>query len=57
MYVSDAVAFLYYLLDKLPPEADKAFREAEEGRAIVYFPSIAAELYYLFEKGMDGTMA
>ncbi|MEM2849549.1 MAG: PIN domain-containing protein [Candidatus Bathyarchaeia archaeon] len=50
IYVSDAVVFLHYLLDKLPPEADKAFREAEEGRAIIYLPTVAAELYYLFEK-------
>lgn len=50
-FVSDAVAFLYYLLDMLPPEANKAFKDAEEGHAIIYFPTIAAaELYYLFEK-------
>jgi len=50
-YVSDAVAFLYYLLDRLPPDADRAFREAEEGHAILYLPTIAAaELYYLFER-------
>ncbi|MGB9660348.1 MAG: type II toxin-antitoxin system VapC family toxin [Nitrososphaerales archaeon] len=50
-YISDAVAFLYYLLDKLPLKADKAFKEAEEGRALLYLPTIAAaELYYLFER-------
>jgi len=50
-YVSDAVAFLYYLLDMLPPRADDAFREAEEGNASLYLPTIAAaELYYLFER-------
>ncbi|MFB0562040.1 MAG: type II toxin-antitoxin system VapC family toxin [Candidatus Lokiarchaeia archaeon] len=50
-YVSDAVAFLYFLLDRLPHEADKIFKEAEEGRAVVYLPTIAAaELFYLFEK-------
>ena len=50
-YVSDAVAFLHYLLDKLPPKADEAFKEAEEGRALLYLPTIAAaELYYLFER-------
>jgi len=50
-YISDAVAFLYYLLDKLPSEADEAFKEAEEGRAVLYLPTIAAaELYYLFER-------
>jgi len=50
-YVSDAVAFLHYLLDTLPPKADEAFKEAEEGRALLYLPTIAAaELYYLFER-------
>jgi len=50
-YISDAVAFLHYLLDKLPPDADRAFREAEEGDALLYLPTIAAaELYYLFER-------
>ena len=51
VYVVDAVTFLYYLLDKLPSKADKAFREAENGEAVIYLPTIAAaELYYLFEK-------
>lgn len=51
IYVCDAVAFLYYLLDRLPPSADKAFKEAEEGSALLYLPTIAAaELYYLFER-------
>lgn len=51
VYVSDAVAFFYYLLDQLPPKADEAFRQAEKGDAILYLPTIvAAELYYLFEK-------
>ncbi|WXG41471.1 MAG: PIN domain-containing protein [Candidatus Freyarchaeum deiterrae] len=50
-YVSDAVAFLYFLLDRLPHGADEVFKEAEKGRAVVYLPTIAAaELYYLFEK-------
>ena len=51
VYVSDAVAFLYYLLDELPEAADNAFKDAEEGRAVLYLPTIAAaELYYLFER-------
>jgi len=50
-YISDAVAFLHYLLDELPPDADRAFREAEEGDALLYLPTIAAaELHYLFER-------
>jgi len=51
IYVADAVAFLYYLLDKLPPAADHVFRAAERGEALIYLPTIAAaELYYLFER-------
>lgn len=51
VYVVDAVTFLYYLLDKLPSKADKAFREVGNGEAVIYLPAIAAaELYYLFEK-------
>ncbi|HEW89758.1 MAG TPA: type II toxin-antitoxin system VapC family toxin [Candidatus Bathyarchaeota archaeon] len=51
IYVADAVAFLYYLLDKLPPSADRAFREAEKGGAVICLPTIAAaELLYLFER-------
>nr|MDO8081126.1 PIN domain-containing protein [Candidatus Freyarchaeota archaeon] len=50
-YVSDAVAFLHFLLGRLPHGADEVFKEAEKGRAVVYLPTIAAaELYYLFEK-------
>ena len=51
VYVADAVAFLYYLLDKLPPAADEIFRMAERGEALIYLPTIAAaELLYLFER-------
>jgi hypothetical protein len=32
-HVSDAVAFLYSLLDKLPRDVNKAFKEAEAGKA------------------------
>lgn len=50
-YVSDAVAFFHYLLDRLPPPANGAFKEAEDGDALLYLPTIAAaELYYLFER-------
>ena len=50
-YISDAVAFLYFLIDKLPPKANNAFKQAEKGNAVIYLPTIAAaELYYLFEK-------
>jgi predicted nucleic acid-binding protein len=49
--VSDSVAFLYYLVDKLPPKANAAFKRAERGEALLYLPTIAAaELYYLFER-------
>jgi len=50
-YVTDAIAFLYFLLDNLPRNADEAFKRAEEEEAVIYLPTIAAaELYYLFEK-------
>jgi len=49
-YVSDAVAFLYYMINKLPPDSNKAFKEAETGEAVIYLPTIAAaELFYLFD--------
>ncbi|KPV65528.1 MAG: PIN domain protein [Candidatus Bathyarchaeota archaeon BA1] len=51
IHVSDAVAFLYFLLNKLPRRADEVFRQAENGEANIYLPTIvAAELYYLFER-------
>ncbi len=50
-YVSDAVAFLYFLLNKLPRTADEAFKQPENEEACIYLPTIAAaELYYLFER-------
>lgn len=50
-YISDAVAFLYFLLDKLPPKPNEAFAQAERGEAALYLPTMAAaELYYLFER-------
>jgi len=49
-YVSDAVTFLYYMIDKLPPDSNKPFKEAETGEAVIYLPTIAAaELFYLFD--------
>lgn len=51
VYISDAVAFFYFLLDKLPSKANEAFSQAEKGEAALYLPTIAAaELYYLFER-------
>ena len=51
VFVSDAVAFLYYLLDRLPRKAEEAFSAAEKGKAIMFLPTIAAaKLLYLFEK-------
>jgi predicted nucleic acid-binding protein len=50
-YVSDAVAFFHYLSGKLPTKANNAFKEAEDGDALLYLPTVAAaELYYLFER-------
>ena len=51
VYVADAHALAYYLVDRLPRESDKVFREAESHSCEIVIPSIAvAELIYLFEK-------
>lgn len=51
LYVADTHAFLYYLLNRLPAEANKAFTEAEKGRATVLVPTIVlAEAIHIVEK-------
>ncbi|HLD81309.1 MAG TPA: PIN domain-containing protein [archaeon] len=51
LYVADTHAFLYYLLDRLPPTANKAFVEAEKGNATILVPTIAlAEAIHVIEK-------
>ncbi|MDG6923006.1 MAG: hypothetical protein JRN67_06930 [Nitrososphaerota archaeon] len=57
IYVADAVAFLHYLLDDLPKDADAAFQKAERGDAVIYLPTIAAaELFHLFKKKRQSSM-
>lgn len=41
-YTVDAVAFIRYLVDSLPPSVDEMFRRAEAGDATLYLPTIAA---------------
>ena len=51
IYVVNAVTFFYYLLDRLLPKADKAFKAAENGKAVLCLLTIVAtKLYYLFKK-------
>lgn len=40
-YTADAVALLAYLVDALPPEADRVFAEAEAGESVIQTPSTA----------------
>lgn len=50
-YVADTHAWVRYLLDKLPPEADRVFRSAEEGESVIFIPTmVLAECIYLVEK-------
>ncbi|SDF00162.1 PIN domain-containing protein [Halorientalis regularis] len=47
MYTADAVALLCYLVDSLPPEADRLFAEAEAGETVIHAPGTAlAEVLY-----------
>jgi len=46
-YTADAVSMLVYLVDALPPAADRIFAEAEAGEAVLQAPSTAlAEVLY-----------
>lgn len=49
-YVADTHAWVYYLLDRLPKDAEDAFSSAERGESIVFVPTISlAECVYLVE--------
>jgi len=51
-FLADTIALARYLEDSLPPEADKAFQEAEEGKARILVPEIViGELVYISLKG------
>jgi hypothetical protein len=47
VYTADAVAVLWYLVDALPPGADRVFAEAEAGETVLQGPATAvAEVLY-----------
>ena len=54
LYIIDTVAFLAYLADKLPGEADKLFKKAEKKQIKLLLPSIVlGESLYTIYKGRD----
>ena len=55
VHLVDTVAFVRYLEGRLPPDADRVFRNAEEGREHLLLPQIAlAEFLYLAMRGPVG---
>ncbi len=51
-YIADAVALARYFEDTLPPKADRAFSEAEEGKAQILVPEVVVgEFIYIALKG------
>lgn len=53
-YTGDAVALLMYLVDSLPPRADRIFAEAEAGETLIQAPSTAlAEVLYAVSRDKD----
>ena len=51
-YVADTIALARYLEDRLPSEADAAFREAETGAAVIMIPEVViGEFAYIALKG------
>ncbi|GAB3318488.1 hypothetical protein EI982_06925 [Haloplanus rallus] len=53
-YTADAVALLVYLVDSLPPRADRIFAEAEAGETVIQAPSTAlAEVLYAVSRDGD----
>lgn len=54
LYTADAMAVLAYLADKLPENAERIFRMAEDDEAKIQVPSIAVgEVLYTISKGKD----
>jgi len=52
LYIADAHAWIYYLIDRLPKKANEAFLKAEKGEAVIFVPTIIlAECVYLVERG------
>lgn len=53
-YTADAVALLSYLVDALPPRADRIFAEAEAGETVIQAPSTAlTEVLYSVSRDKD----
>jgi len=53
-YTADAVSLLTYLVDALPPAADRLFAEAEAGEALLQAPSTAlSEVLYAVSRDKD----
>jgi predicted nucleic acid-binding protein len=53
-YTADAVSLLVYLVDALPPGADRVFAEAEAGETVLQTPSTAlAEVLYSVSRDKD----
>ena len=51
-YVADAHAWIFYLLEKLPANANKAFEAVESGDDVMFIPTIVlAECLYVIESG------
>ena len=54
LYVTDSHSLIWYLIDspRLGLEANKCFKEVEEGKAKLIIPAIVvAEIIYILEKG------
>ncbi len=51
-YVADTVAVARFFEDSLPAKADLAFKEAEDGNAIILIPEVViGEFVYIALKG------
>lgn len=47
LYVTDAHALVWYILDTLPETVDKMFKSAERGESTIFVPIIVlAECFY-----------
>lgn len=52
LYLADAVGLLRYLVDALPPAADRAFVRAEDGLDVIRAPDVQlAEVLYQVGRG------
>ncbi len=51
-YVADTVGLAKFFEDSLPAKADRAFKEAEDGSAVILIPEVViAEFVYIVLKG------